>query len=301
MDYSKAPLIVKPSREIPQEIMFNLTHAERDPNIPNRLWFTLPENWSYTLDKDCIIGIRDMFVARTQRNVVLRWTASIYSKENTTSILLSHVFEVDCWMDSKDTLIKLIETFNTSCQEQVEAFKTCYELSEHPEVDNFRPFRLLMEYKDGYLRMTLSTPMNTDVDCPYGVKISSTSYNADDLKSLLITPPSEVLKDIDPNGSQQGPLYSNKDGTVRYMFFGWDRYNLYLTSNISSLTTDNYLGHTDRVYTPIKYYRLHSGDHKIWVDTWSTRNHTVRSILPLDNLDEFIIEALVCFDSSAMI
>ena len=56
-------------RQIPLETVFNSNDANswRDPIIKNRIHFRFPETWTNNVNKDAIIGIRDMFITKGYR------------------------------------------------------------------------------------------------------------------------------------------------------------------------------------------------------------------------------------------
>ena len=52
-------------REVPKEVMFKISDAKQDQTKLNRYWFDFPSQWSNQLDKDPIIGIRDIYQTKT--------------------------------------------------------------------------------------------------------------------------------------------------------------------------------------------------------------------------------------------
>ena len=57
----------RPKKEIPYEVMFKVSDAQQDPIKHNRYWFNFPDQWVNQRDKDPIIGIRDIYLTRTNR------------------------------------------------------------------------------------------------------------------------------------------------------------------------------------------------------------------------------------------
>ena len=72
-------------REVPYEIMFKLSDAEQDPIKKNRYWFDFPGQWVNQLDKDAIIGIRDIYLTKTNRHIRLLFNISVVEENTNTS------------------------------------------------------------------------------------------------------------------------------------------------------------------------------------------------------------------------
>ena len=60
-------VVLSALREVPEEVMFLLSESEQDPKKPNRYWFDFPSQWADQYKKDPIIGIRDIYLTRTNR------------------------------------------------------------------------------------------------------------------------------------------------------------------------------------------------------------------------------------------
>ena len=66
-------------RQIPLETVFNSNDANswRDPIIKNRIHFRFPDTWTNNVNKDAIIGIRDMFITKGYRKLELQFGYTI--------------------------------------------------------------------------------------------------------------------------------------------------------------------------------------------------------------------------------
>jgi hypothetical protein len=100
----------------------------------------------------------------------------------------------------------------------------------------------------------------------------------------------------------------------RYLFIQcWDRDEVLIKSNLS-LNKDRYLGISNKINTPIKYYRLNSEDKEFWIELYSVKDIDKPSVIPSreikddtgkiikkEFLDDLFIETIFCFDANAII
>ena len=81
-------VVLSALREVPEEITFMLSDAEQDAKIPNRYWFDFPSQWSNQTNKDPIIGIRSIYLTKTNRFIAYRYLIELVEvgEEQTTVI-----------------------------------------------------------------------------------------------------------------------------------------------------------------------------------------------------------------------
>ncbi len=300
----KEPLIVHSEREIPQEVMWHLQDDKehRDTVIPNRYWFKFPEQWHHQYGKDPILGIRSIYIAKTIRHLSFKVTITywnvdddceLYYIDSTTSNskALEFSFTTTSYLDTNDTIRKVCQHFSNDCST---AFSTAF--TTVPDSDLLQKDILpTMTYNiqtTPYSTLTFNTPANA-----YDMKYTST-HGTDVAVEQHIT--------IESLGDDDGNLFDIDNGTVTSTKVSypilWDHYQCFVKSSISALTTDSFFGHTrNDHYNPIKYFRINTKEQSFYVDLFSTRNHNSYVVLPDDNLDDLIIEGIVCFDSSAII
>ena len=60
----------------------------------------------------------------------------------------------------------------------------------------------------------------------------------------------------------------------------WDRHSCKIFSNLASSSNKNYIGNTDVIYNPIKYFKFTSSDNKFYIDFYNARNINCPSIIP---------------------
>lgn len=302
----KEPLIVHSERELPQEVMFHLqnSHSYRDQIIPNRYWFKYPEQWYLQNSKDPILGIRTIYIARTIRHISFNVTVSYHTTDgsqlyysltgvttdSTGNTPLTITFTVDKYLDSDDTIHNLCSVFDNACST---AFTNA--------ITNIGEVNLLTDYS--HPKMTYDIKRT-----PYSVMSITTPANSENLKYYIeLESQYESVEQwitVDSDSDDMIDMLSETTSTntsIEYNIL-WDHYQCYVRSSITALNTDQFLGHTrSNHYTPIKYYRINAREQCFYVDLYSTRNHNAYVVLPEDNLDDLIIEGVVCFDSSALI
>ena len=121
-------VVLAPLREVPEEITFMLSDAEQDPKIPNRYWFDFPSQWANQTNKDPIIGIRSIYLTKTNRfirftyKVVLNFAyleplpePEIDDPPLPPLQLYTIEGEFVHWLDGSDTIRPITEKFNDEC------------------------------------------------------------------------------------------------------------------------------------------------------------------------------------------
>ncbi len=302
----KEPLVVHSERELPQEVMFHLqnSHSYRDLLIPNRYWFKYPEQWDLQPSKDPILGIRAIYIARTIRHVSFNVTVSyrttdgsqLYhslsglTTDSTGNTPLTVTFTVDKYLDSDETIQSICSVFDLAASTAFTKAVTSIG-SVNLLTDYSHPTMTYDIKQTPYSTMTITTPANDE-----GMTYEQLNEGAYETAVQWIT--------VDSDSDDMIDMLSETTATntsIEYNIL-WDHYQCYVRSSIAALNTDQFLGHTrSNHYTPIKYYRINAREQCFYVDLYSTRNHDAYVVLPEDNLDDLIIEGVVCFDSSAII
>jgi hypothetical protein len=79
----------------------------------------------------------------------------------------------------------------------------------------------------------------------------------------------------------------------RFRFKGVSNRNvnyLIVRTSMVELTNGQYLGYTNELLHPIKYYKMHSADQKFWIDLYDGISQAPEELFPNDRL---VIEAVV--------
>ena len=97
-------------REVPYEVMFKLSDAKQDPIKKNRYWFDFPGQWVNQLDKDAIIGIRDIYLTKTNRLAYFKLTISL--REDNLVLLKRYSNRLDNF-NNHEQITNIIEEVTT--------------------------------------------------------------------------------------------------------------------------------------------------------------------------------------------
>lgn len=282
-------VVLQALREIPKEVMFKSTKNNRDQIKSNRWWFEFPPQWTNELDKDSVVGIRSMYVSRTNREIWFCVNIKFINAETNETWAL-YTITLRKYLDADETIKSLCSIWEEYYSDNVR-IDIYNDKFVQPTLDR-NMFALNYSFTDGQCILTISRPPEqskqyymTDPDDPTLQHLFNIEYEFvpmnDDTKTLFGDTSSAV-------GTLELPC--------------WSRYQCYVTSSISDECTDSYLGHTrQEPYSPIKYYRLSGDSKKFWVDLYETRSHDVPVYLPSDNKDILIIEAIVCFNANSML
>lgn len=308
-------VVLAPVREVPEEITFMLSDAEQDPNIPNRYWFDFPNQWINQPNKDPIIGIRDIYLTKTNRFIKYNYKITLNDITQQPSDITTVYEPIDTiegtiihWLDGSDTIRPITENFNLYWKSDGIRTHTCTD-----ELHTWKDWEIQAYY--GYDRETQKTNLyfgrgiledpyythessNVEYHYPYGIEITPIS---DDAKALFGT--NETIK-AEPDQTKP----------CRVAIPMWSRYQCLVKSSIATNDKNNILGHTrNDPYTPIKYYRLTSDMKKFWIELYETRFHDCGVVFPKKvyesnenekkkiDRDDLFIEAIVCFNAQAMI
>ena len=296
-------------REGPYEVMFKLSDAQQDPTKLNKYWFDFPSQWADQYDKDAIIGIRDIYLTKTNRLIMFDF--HIFVNEETqndqTKIWLHRKGTVIFTMDGEDTMKAFTSKFNQKWFNQTKTVSSDTasnysslsangETYDWNEYDFTSWFTSWFNYDDNTKQCILH--IGCSHLCPETVTVTDTSnqthtcYFGIGLKAL--------------NNDTKAVLHVNVDEIYHDDLISipiWTRYAVYVTSSLAEDDANGFLGHSRTLgFTPIKYYRLKNKNKKFWIELYETRYHDVPvTVLPNDNRDDLFIEAIVCFTSAAML
>jgi len=327
-------LFIEP-KEFGQEIYFrtspdsnsDVPKPKRDPAIPNRYWFDLPGNWSEQRKTDPVIGIGEIYFNQCVRSIKYRVTLELVDP---TLGLMAPVPEYTisvydhCYMSRGDTFRGFVNSFVGEWNRVLETKNielAAYKVGETPRP--LTPFRNLDVFIESeYERIGTETLTYISFECledpnrwneiimpstgltktltPYltfellsddaievlnGRKTIATTYMYNGIEEAVMTP-SDICERI-------------KRPEVVKLYPAWDRHNVFVTSSLSSMTNESFLGYSrSEPLHRMKYYKVDNSTRRIWVELYSARNNKVRSILPEDGDDYLAIEGVVWFDAS---
>lgn len=286
-------VVLQAFREVPQEVVFKSDTSTKDQKKINRYWFKFPEQWANQKDKDSIIGIRDMYIAKTNRNI--SFTISfIFKDRNTKEIPAIYKIFYHTWLDSDDTIGKICKMLKDRSEGILYDYIRNSDVSEwvDPNEDEWNLIRTLTadyQYNDTDQPILLIASLR---DNYYYIDDEGNEHDFDVFLNY-------TTDDIDTKTILGECDY---DSTRIVLHPPWTRGQCYVTSSISNDAEDNFLGHTrNDPYIPLKYFRLNSTNKDFWIELYDTRNHNCDVSLPDDNKDILFIEAIVCFTPQGML
>ena len=284
-------------KEVPYEVMFKLSDAKQDPIKKNRYWFDFPGQWVNQLDKDAIIGIRDIYLTKTNRHIRLLFNISVV-EENTNTVWGIRQCESDFTMDGEDNIKTFTHKFDDSWFNSANQWVTTSSGVGYSSMDyewKIEHFKAWFDYDDNNKQILLKIECSNL--CPETVTVTDSnnqthtcyfkvSFQADNDDTIAVLGTSNVCI---------GTRYASTPI--------WTRYAVYITSSLAEDDRNGFLGHSRPLaFNPIKYYRLKNKDKKFWIELYETRYHDVAvTVLPNDNRDDLFIEAIVTFTSSGML
>ena len=321
-------------KEFGQEIYFrtspDLTSPEnprikRDQSIPNRYWFDLPHNWSVQRKTDPVIGIGEAYFNQTIRSIRYRITLELVDTALglNTPVPEYTVSVYDyCYMSRGDTFRKFInefiarwtETLTTKNIElaQYSSGGTPRPLSQYRNFDIFidscyetigtEPITVIsfsaVDDPDRWSSVIMPDTGLTKTLIPYLTFEMLSDDAVEVLNGRKTIAESYKLNGIDDIGSTNICNYIKRSERVS-LHPAWDRNNVLITTSISSMTQESFLGYSRaEPLHRMKYYKVDNSTRRIWIELWSARNNKVRSILPDDGEDYLAIEGVVWFDAS---
>ena len=285
-------------REVPYEVMFKLSDAQQDPTKKNKYWFNFPSQWADQYDKDAIIGIRNIYLTKTNRHIRLKFNITLV-EENTETIWGIRRCVSDFTMDGEDTMKTFTHKFDESWYNAANEWVTT---SAGVGFDSFsdyewdiKHFCAWFDYDDTNKQIILK--IGCSFICPETVTVVDTENHTHTCNFSI-----SFQADNDDTRAVLG--INNACTGTRYASTPiWTRYECYIKSSLAEDDAHDFLGHTrDKGIVPVKYYRLKNKNKKFWIELYETRYHDVPvTVLPNDSRDDLFIEAIVCFNSAAML
>ena len=317
---------VSKQREVPYEVMFKLSDAVQDPIKKNRYWWDFPSQWSNQLDKDPILGIRSIYLTKTNRLAYFKLTISLREDNENETLWYFWYGDINFYIDGTDTIVIFTTKFNQYWYDALKnngQGKNDYSSSNYTLDSN--SIHSHFDYDSNTHKCLLSIGASNSF--PKHIIITDTNNQTHNcLIRISIEPKNQdtyALFNIDYREPlEEATLIGIREISIPV----WTRYNCYILSSLADDDANNFLGHTRNAnYTPIKYYRLKNKNKKFWVELYETRYHDVPVTLPIDKIpnldydstqieseinkmylkeyirDDLFIEAIVIFNSNAMI
>lgn len=72
-----------------------------------------------------------------------------------------------------------------------------------------------------------------------------------------------------------------------------DRYEYMIESSLTLLNSHQYLGFTDGMFKPFKFFKLNNINQEIWIGPCNSPNSEIMRILSYDKKDDLVIETVL--------
>ena len=286
-------------REVPYEIMFKLSDAQQDPIKKHKYWFNMPEQWANQLDKDAIIGIRDIYLTKTNRHIKLSISISLVEQDGDNQIVWAiRNCSTDFTMDGEDTMKSFTHKFDESWFNSANEWVTTSAGIGYSSMDyewNIQDFCAWFDYDKDTQKILLK--IGCSWLCPQTVTVtdSQNQTHTCNFKIAFQADNDDTIAVLGTSNTCIGMRYASTPI--------WTRYAVYILSSLAEDDRNGFLGHSRPLaFNPIKYYRLKNKDKRFWIELYETRYHDVPvTVLPNDSRDDLFIEAIVTFSSSGML
>ena len=303
---------------VPIETAFFLEDAEKDKTKLNRYYFNFPAEWSTSNKGESIIGVRSARLIRRRRKIELniKIFKVLYSglgKDEKLKDILPNIkksktlddstfydlqpkdytgiisLKIIDWISSEGDFRGFFDALNEQMKSTIKIWNKLYENNtqkldfweQYDEYINLRDIQADGYYDDNGFHEIIYSYKNLDqtlFNCAVYFKIES--WN-DDFAELF---------NIGTNSTQNNPAKYKIWSKELIFDHVWDRQKCKIFSSIAEQSLHHYIGDTDVVFTPIKYYKLSSMDSRFWIEFYSNSHYDLPIKLPRD--DSFVIEMI---------
>ena len=291
-------------REVPKEVMFKLTDATQDQIKKNRYWFDFPSQWADQLDKDPIIGIRSMYLTKTNRLINFNLYINIKDSEDDSHTVWKFWWgNMKFYLDGSDTIKEFTYKFNEQWYNKMSSNNPNTQLTFSSATYTLGEKDIWSHYDYDPDSHTCLLSIGTTGSLPESVTVTDTDNETHNCYIEISIEPLNrytcILFGVEYHtAGAQIRIRGNRNAS----FPIWSRYQCYIKSSLADDDVNNFLGHTRKNnYYPIKYYRLKNKNKKCWIELYETRYHDVPVIIPRDSEDDLFIEAIVLFTSEGII
>lgn len=286
----------------PLETVFssNSSKSWRDPLIKNRIHFQFPESWRNAINPNPVIGIRNIFIAKSYKHPSFKVTYTLRYIDNmdegnhkdvkSGSVIVNKFFDDSTLL--KDLMITINQELKTYMKFD-EVFTTENNFKEE-QLNLISQVSFVFAYfeytKEHVLKIVFKSPFN---ELPDEIRNTKDGGEGRPITSDKLYYINFDVTDLNEHAKQMMGVretVSRVPSTPITYINAWDRNSCIVYSNISEQTDNGYLGHTRKQTLPvIKYYPVNGSNRSFWVDLFATCDHKTPVILPED--DELYIEA----------
>ena len=288
---------------IPTESSLFSEDGEIDPELKWRWWFKLPDIWTTSNIGEKIVGIRSIYLMKNRRKIeyTLHLKKYKYTKTddaemiedetvNTLTVRMVSWLPVD--KDLREFYVDMFAQVNAAIEENNKT-KTPQQIAF--EMNNTDVYRRDIQMDGVFEKHQNRRSFVEQIYCPnkYADEIidGTTYFTKCMFKITDVNEDFDLIFNINDN-----PL--PEDYVTEMNFFDvWDRHSCKVFSNIASDSNRGYVGNSQIVFMPIKYFKINSTDKKFYIDFYNSRNIKCPSVLPYKKKEDgstlnepFIIE-----------
>ena len=271
---------------IPTETSLFSEDGEIDPELKWRWWFKLPDIWTTSNIGEKIVGIRSIYLMKKRRKIeyTLHLKKYKYTKTETAEMIEDEtVNELTVRMVSWLPVDKDLRKFYVDMFAQVNAAIEENNKTKTPqqiafEMNNTDVYRRDIQMDGVFEKHQNRRSFVEKIYCPnkYADEIieGTTYFTKCMFKITDVNEDFDLIFNINNN-----PL--PEDYVTEMNFFDvWDRHSCKVFSNIASDSNRGYVGNSQIVFMPIKYFKINSTDKKFYIDFYNSRNIKCPSVLP---------------------
>ena len=271
---------------IPTETALFSEDGEIDPELKWRWWFKLPDIWTTSNIGEKIIGIRSIYLMKNRRKIeyTLHLKKYKYTKTDDAEMIADEtvnelVVPIVSWLpverDLREFYIDMFNQVNVAIEENNK--------TKTPEQVAFEMNGKVVHKRDIQMDGVFEKYQNRrsfveKIYCPnkYADEIvEGTTYFTKCMFKITDTNEDfDLLFNINDN-----PL--PEDYVTEMNFYDvWDRHSCKVFSSIASDSNRGYIGNSQVVFSPIKYFKINSTDKKFYIDFYNSRNIKCPTVLP---------------------
>ena len=273
---------------IPSETALFSDDGIQDHKLKWRWWFKIPDIWLTSNIGEKIIGIRTIFLMKNRRTVKFTLCLTKYQyyiDSNNEKIIIENtqnnlVVNVVSWISVENDLRSLWNSLVYNVQDAIkqnELTKTntqvSFQLDTH--VANKRDIQMDGVFETYNNRISFVEKLY----CPNNYETEQQSDGKIYYTECLFTL-SEINRDFELIFNTAHNTIPNEYVKQLNFYDVWDRHSCKIFSNLASSSNKNYIGNTDVIYNPIKYFKFTSSDNKFYIDFYNARNINCPSIIP---------------------
>ena len=271
---------------IPTETTLFSEDGEIDPCLKWRWWFKLPDTWTTSNIGEKIIGIRSIYLMKNRRKLEYTLhlkkykytkteTAEMIEDETVNTLTVRIVSWIAVEKDLREIFLGMMHYVQLAIEENNKTKKPEQVAFQMNEVDAYKRD---IQMDGVYEKYENRRSFVEKIYCPNKYpeeSLDGTKYFTKCVFKITNTNEDfELLFNINDN-----PL--PEDYATKIDFYDvWDRHSCKVFSSIAADSNRGYIGNSQLVFNPIKYFKINSTDKKFYIDFYNARNIKCPAVLP---------------------